>query len=101
MSTLQMAPKHPDLATESNRILSGFVERSASTHLTQNNPRSEEEKISSTLVQQSLADRPIVGSDICVVLQNVKQSAPGEDYLVRTDELCTSELPDCTSPTLH
>ena len=72
MGTLQMSPKHPDPATESNRILSGFVERSASTHLTQGNPRCDDEKISSALEQQSRADRPIVASEISVVLKNVK-----------------------------
>ena len=47
--TLQMAPKHSDPSTESNRIISGFVEKSASTHLTQGTPRCDEEKLSSAL----------------------------------------------------
>ena len=114
MGTLQMAPKHPDPTTESNRILSGIVERSASRHLTQGNPRCDEEIISSALEQQSRADRPIVASEISVVLKNVKQSAPSEDrsisyemmkhvpssYLTAlaqlyTVSLTTGKLPEC------
>ena len=63
MGTDQLAPKHPNPHQESNRILSGFVKRSASTQLPVGAPPCDVEKLAAALGQQSRADRPIHVSD--------------------------------------
>ena len=111
--TDQLAPKHPYPQQESNRILSGFVERSASTQLPVGPPPCDVEKLEAALRQQSRADRPIQASEISAVLKKAKQGAPGEDcisyeimkhvpqpYLsslaqLYTKSLMSGTLPDC------
>ena len=111
--TDQLAPKHPYPQQESNRILSGFVERSASTQLPVGPPPCDVEKLEAALRQQSRADRPIHASEISAVLKKAKQGAPGEDcisyeimkhvpqpYLsslaqLYTKSLMSGTLPDC------
>ena len=81
MGTDQLAPKHPNPQQESNRILSGFVERAASTQLPDGAPPCDVEKLAAALRQQSWADRPIQASEISAVLKKAKQGAPGEDCI--------------------
>ena len=82
--TPQVPPRHPDPVAESNRILTGFVERTSSGQLQQDLLQPHEEKIATAMGTQSRADTPITASEISAVLRNTRQSAPGQDAISYT-----------------
>ena len=79
--TDQMSPRHQDPAAESNKILSGFVERASSAQLPHGPPDFDHAKILNAKGQQSRADRPITANEIRYALKRAKHSAPGEDAI--------------------
>ena len=79
--TDQMSPRHQDPAAESNKILSGFVERASSAQLPHGPPDFDQAKTLNAKGQQSRADRPITASEIRYALKRAKHSAPGEDTI--------------------
>ena len=76
-----MSPRYQDPAAQSNKILSGFVERASSAQFPHSPPDFDQAKILNAKGQQSRADRPITASEIRYALKRAKHSAPGEDAI--------------------
>ena len=79
--TNQMAPRHQDPAAESNKILSGFVERVSFAQLPHGPPDFDQAKIMNAKNNPSRADRSITASEVRYALKRAKCSAPGEDAI--------------------
>ena len=84
--TRQHPPTHPNPSQESNRLLTEFVARSSSSQLPEEDVISlqqqhdtRQQQLQDSINLPSDCDRPITISEIKKVLNNVRDSSPGDD----------------------